>query len=211
MTKLLSEQQEKTSEKIFYQSGLKGAAVGLGLGLVATALTIRKSPDFRALSRPYQAIMAASGSAAGFLFAADKAVSKYEMDVLGYTDEDMLRELRSNRVPDEHLSTIDRSLRYLNDNRWSFIGISWAASMVGALGYSFSNKYLTTQQKVVQARMYAQAVTIAVLMASASVSMYVGDEGKTRKEQPDAQLRAVLELPDSISPKHESKMVKQSS
>ncbi|MBM6386413.1 MAG: hypothetical protein JSY10_20870 [Paenibacillus sp.] len=62
------------------------------------------------------------GSAAGFLFAADKAVSKYEMDVLGYTDEDMLRELRSNRVPDEHLSTIDRSLRYLNDNRWSFIG-----------------------------------------------------------------------------------------
>lgn len=62
------------------------------------------------------------GSTAGFLFAADKAVSKYEMDVLGYTDEDMLRELRSNRVPDEHLSTFDRSLRYLNDNRWSFIG-----------------------------------------------------------------------------------------
>lgn len=82
--------------------------------------------------------------------------------------------------------------------------------MVGALGYSFSNKYLTTQQKVVQARMYAQAVTIAVLMASATVSMYVGDEEKGRKEQPDAQLRAVLELPDSISPKHESKMVKQS-
>lgn len=83
--------------------------------------------------------------------------------------------------------------------------------MVGALGYSFSNKYLSTQQKVVQARMYAQAVTIAVLMVSASVSMYVGDDGKNRKEQPDAQLRAVLELPDSISPKHESKMVKQSS
>lgn len=83
--------------------------------------------------------------------------------------------------------------------------------MVGALGYSFSNKYLTTQQKVVQARMYAQAVTIAVLMVSATVSMYVGDDGKTRKEQPDAQLRAVLELPDSVSPKHESKMVKQSS
>lgn len=90
-------------------------------------------------------------------------------------------------------------------------GVSWAASMVGALGYSFSNKFLTTQQKVVQARMYAQAVTIAVLMASATVSIYVGDEGKTRKEQPDAQLRAVLELPDAISPKHESKMVKQSS
>ncbi|KAI9362613.1 hypothetical protein BD770DRAFT_381403 [Pilaira anomala] len=211
MTKLLSEQQEKRSEEIFYQSGLKGAVIGLGLGLAATALTARKSADFRALSRPYKAILAASTTAAGFLFASDRAVSKYENETLGYTDEDMLRELRSNRVPDEHLSTFDRSLRYLNDNRWSFIGISWAASMVGALGYSFSNKYLTTQQKVVQARMYAQAVTIAVLMASATVSMYVGDDEKSRKEQPDAQLRAVLELPDSISPKHESKMVKQSS
>lgn len=84
--------------------------------------------------------------------------------------------------------------------------------MVGALGYSFSNKYLTTQQKVVQARMYAQAVTIAVLMISAGVSVYVGDEDKKNKrELPDAQLRAVLELPHPMSPKHESKMVKQSS
>lgn len=81
--------------------------------------------------------------------------------------------------------------------------------MVGALGYSFSNKYLTTQQKLVQARMYAQAVTIAVLMASAGISIYVGDDEKSRKEQPDAQLRAVLALPDPISPKSESKMIRQ--
>ncbi|KAI7895077.1 uncharacterized protein EV154DRAFT_414052 [Mucor mucedo] len=209
--KTLSPQQEKAAEKVFFESGLKGAAIGLGLGLAATAFTIRRSPDFRALSKPMQSLMAVSTTTAGFLFASDRAVSQYENDVLGYTDEEMLANLRSDRVSDEHLSTFDRSLRYLNDNRWSFIGVSWAASMVGALGYSFSNKYLTTQQKVVQARMYAQAVTIAVLMASATVSMYVGDEGKTRKEQPDAQLRAVLELPDSISPKHESKMVKQSS
>lgn len=91
------------------------------------------------------------------------------------------------------------------------LGFSWVASMAAALGYSFSNKYLTTQQKLVQSRMYAQAVTIAVLMASAGLSIYVGDDDKHQKEQPDAQLRAVLALPDPISPKSESKMVKQSS
>lgn len=73
--------------------------------------------------------------------------------------------------------------------------------MVGALGYSFSNKYLTTQQKIVQSRMYAQAVTIAVLMASAGISVYVGEDKNKRKEQPDPQLRAVLELPDDITKK----------
>jgi hypothetical protein len=69
--------------------------------------------------------------------------------------------------------------------------------MVGALTYSFSNRFLTTQQKIVQARMYAQAVTIAVLMASAGLSVYAGDEDKHQKDEPDAQLRAVLELPHS--------------
>jgi hypothetical protein len=72
---------------------------------------------------------------------------------------------------------------------------SWVVSMAGALTYSFSNKYLSTQQKLVQARMYAQAVTIAVLMASASLSVYAKDDEKEQKDEPDAQLRAVLELP----------------
>lgn len=58
--KLLSPQQEKTADKVFYESGLKGAVIGLGLGLAATAFTIRKSPDFRALSKPMQSLMAVS-------------------------------------------------------------------------------------------------------------------------------------------------------
>lgn len=59
---------------------------------------------------------------AGFLFATDSAVTKFENDSLGYTDEEMIAQMASGRIPDEHLSSFDRSLRYLNDNRWSFIG-----------------------------------------------------------------------------------------
>jgi hypothetical protein len=58
--KQLSAEQEKTAEKIYFQSGLKGAAIGLGLGLVATAFTFRRSPEFRALSKPFQALMPTS-------------------------------------------------------------------------------------------------------------------------------------------------------
>ncbi|KAI8994742.1 hypothetical protein BDB01DRAFT_773929 [Pilobolus umbonatus] len=205
----LTAEQEKVRDQIYFNSGAKGALIGLGLGVAATVFTIRKSPQFRTLSKPIQSLMAVSTTAAGFLFASDKAVSEYENKMLGYSDETMVVDLRqrNQRIPDEKLSTVDRSLRYLNDNRWSFIGLSWLASMGGALGYSFSNKYLTTQQKIVQARMYAQAVTIAVLMISAGVSMYVGEEENNRREMPDSQLRAVLELPDT--PQHESKMVKQ--
>ncbi|KAI8988143.1 hypothetical protein BDF20DRAFT_815669 [Mycotypha africana] len=207
----LTPEQQKTRDSIFYQSGIKGALIGLGIGAAATALVVRKSAEFRALSRPMQSIMAASTTTAGFLFASDRAVTAYENNVLGYTDELLVEQLERRRTPDENLSTIDRSLRYLNDNRWSFIvGLSWAVSMAGALGYSFSNRYLTTQQKIVQARMYAQAVTIAVLMASAGLSIYVGDDKNQKtKDVPDAQLSAILALPDQ--PKQESKVVKQDS
>jgi hypothetical protein len=58
--KQLTPQQEKAADKIYFQSGIKGAAIGLGLGLAATVFTFRRSPEFRALSRPLQSIMAAS-------------------------------------------------------------------------------------------------------------------------------------------------------
>jgi hypothetical protein len=57
MSKNLTPEQQKLSEKIYYESGLKGAAIGLGLGVAATLFTIRRSPEFRALSRPLQSIM----------------------------------------------------------------------------------------------------------------------------------------------------------
>ena len=67
--------------------------------------------------------------------------------------------------------------------------------MVACLAHTFSNPYLNTQQKLVQARMYSQAATVVVLMASAAVSIYVGEDEKQLVDQPDDELRAVLNLP----------------
>lgn len=60
--KNLTAEQEKTSERIMIESGLKGAAIGLGIGAVATVLTFRRSPEFRALSRPLQSLMTVSSN-----------------------------------------------------------------------------------------------------------------------------------------------------
>lgn len=60
MSKNLSPAQEKEREGIYFSSGIKGAFIGLGLGAVATVLTFRRSPEFRALGRPMQSILTAS-------------------------------------------------------------------------------------------------------------------------------------------------------
>ncbi|ORY99719.1 hypothetical protein BCR42DRAFT_202900 [Absidia repens] len=122
-------------------------------------------------------------------------------------DEEMYMDLQNARLNENKnneikaMGSFDKALVYLNDNRWSVIGCTWALSMVAALGFSFSNRYLSTQQKLVQARMYAQAATIGVLMASAGLSVYLGDDDEEHKRKlrnaPDAQLLAVLQMPDN--------------
>lgn len=58
--KNLTAEQERTSDRIMIESGLKGAAIGLGIGAIATVMTFRRSPEFRALSRPLQSLMTVS-------------------------------------------------------------------------------------------------------------------------------------------------------
>ncbi|KAG2223006.1 hypothetical protein INT45_012305, partial [Circinella minor] len=192
----LSKEQQNESEHLARISGLKGAAIGVGIGAVAALMTYRRSPHFRALKLPAQAILPGSAGAAGYLFAADKTATQYANKKLGYIDDDIIRDLESHAPSGDALDTKQKILRSLNKNRWQIIGGSWALSMVGSLGYTFSNRYLTTQQKLVQARMYAQAATIAVLLASAAINVYSGDEDRNdREDEPDEELRAVLNLP----------------
>lgn len=62
------------------------------------------------------------------------------------------------------------------ENRYPIVGTSWVLSMGLALGLVGRNPYLSTQQKLVQARVYAQSLTVAVLIATAIFE--VGDRGK---------------------------------
>ena len=64
--------------------------------------------------------------------------------------------------------------------RYKIVGGSWLASMVAAFAIVNRNKYLTGPQKLVQARVYAQFLTLGVLVASAAfeISDSKNDEGK---------------------------------
>jgi hypothetical protein len=59
---------------------------------------------------------------------------------------------------------------------------SWVASMGLAFGMVSRNKYLTGAQKLVQARVYAQGLTLAVLVASAAFEVGDASKGKGRWE-----------------------------
>jgi hypothetical protein len=59
---------------------------------------------------------------------------------------------------------------------------SWVASMGIAFSLVARNKYLTGAQKLVQARVYAQALTLGVLIATAALEVGDANKGKGRWE-----------------------------
>ncbi len=58
-------------------------------------------------------------------------------------------------------------MEFGKENRYKIVGVSWVASMAVALTIVGKSPYLSTAQKLVQARVYAQGLTLAVLVATA--------------------------------------------
>jgi hypothetical protein len=68
------------------------------------------------------------------------------------------------------------------EHRYPIVTASWVASMGIALGLVGKNPYLTRAQKLVQARVYAQGLTLAVLIATAAFEVGDASKGKGRWE-----------------------------
>jgi hypothetical protein len=78
------------------------------------------------------------------------------------------------------MSWTERAMDFGRKERYKIVGGSWLASMITAFAIVNRNKYLTGPQKLVQARVYAQFLTLGVLVASAAfeISDSKNDEGK---------------------------------
>lgn len=73
-------------------------------------------------------------------------------------------------------SSFQKIMDWGKENRYPIVGGSWVASMIIALGLVGRSPHLSTQQKIVQARVYAQGLTLAVVVATAAFE--IGDKGK---------------------------------
>jgi hypothetical protein len=98
-------------------------------------------------------------------------------------------------------STKEKTMAFLSDNRYSIVFGSWVASMGTALGLVGRNPYLTTQQKLVQARVYAQGLTIAVVIISLAFETSDSATGKGRWE--------TVKILDPQDPTHQHVIEKQ--
>lgn len=136
-------------------------------------------PAFSRLTLPLKAFFITSTTTAYLIISADRASRQYEKSK--WTSPDQFEEIRHSKGSNLHRSTYQQIVGWARDNRYKIVGVSWVASMAISLGLTFQNRYLTFPQKLVQARMYAQGLTLAVLMASAG--LYTLDDGMSDAER----------------------------
>ena len=147
----------------------------MGVGLVGVYGASRRFHLIRHLTLPMKAFLVTSTGTFAAIIAADRSSRSFQS---AQHPEEQYREAyhRQRLELEANKSSYDRAMDWGRENRYSIVGASWLASMATALGLVSRNKYLTGAQKLVQARVYAQGLTLAVLIATAAFE--IGDRKK---------------------------------
>lgn len=179
--KILSKEEEQAHYDATVKGGLKGGVVGLLVGSAAVYAAHKRFPTFNQLTIPMKTFLATSSGTFAAIIQADRASRQFEWD----RDPQRLYKDRATReleAMEQTKSEWERWKDWGRENRYSIVGVSWLASMAIALGLVGRNPYLSKAQKLVQARVYAQGLTVAVLIATAAFEMGDRNQGKGRWE-----------------------------
>ncbi|KAL1913612.1 Replication factor C, subunit RFC4 [Sporothrix stenoceras] len=179
--KVITKEEEKAHYDAVLRGGAVGGATGLALGLAGVTLASRRYAGFRNLTLPFRAFLVSSSATFGAIIVAERnsiAFARSNDPMYGYKDESQraLSQMRSGE------SSKAKLLDWARENRYSIVVSSWAASLGIAMALVGRNKYLTTAQKIVQARVYAQGLTLAIILATATLEMSDAKKGKGRWE-----------------------------
>ncbi|KAK6329874.1 hypothetical protein TWF718_003303 [Orbilia javanica] len=189
--KILTKEEEDAHYAATVKGGLKGGAYGLGIGLASAFLLNHRYPFFRNLTLPLKAFFVSSSATFALIVAAENSSRQFEINRLkaNITYQDRTAAiLAANRA---NMSQQERFMDWGRENRYKIVGASWVASMAGSLALVYRDRYLTRAQKLVQARVYAQGLTLLVLLASAAFEISDARSGKRRD---------IIMVPDPADP-----------
>ncbi|KAK5311470.1 Replication factor C, subunit RFC4 [Exophiala xenobiotica] len=166
--KLLTKEQEQQHYKETLKGGTLGGFGGLGLGTAGVLFASRRYAFFRGLTLPLRAFLITSAGTFGGIIAADSWSRAYEKANNPKDVEFKERQKEKQAEANEGKTFTERAMEFGRQERYKIVAGSWIASMIAAFSLVNRNKYLSGQQKLVQARVYAQFLTLGVLVASAA-------------------------------------------
>lgn len=178
--KVLTKEEEAAHYGAVIRGGLIGGSIGLAIGATGVIYCSRRYPTFRGLTLPFRTFLVTSTGTFGAIVQADRsgvAFQKAKDPMAKYRDGSQ----RAQEIMRENESAYERFMSYGRENRYSIVCASWLASLAVAFAL-VSRAPMSTPQKIVQARVYAQGLTLAVLIVSAAFEMHDAKNSKGRWE-----------------------------
>ncbi|KAM0715675.1 hypothetical protein Q7P37_009174 [Cladosporium fusiforme] len=187
--KLLTPEDESKFYAATVKGGTIGGLVGLAAGTAGVYGAAKRYQLIRNLTLPFKVFLAVSTGSFAAIIAADRSGRAYE--ATQHPDrqyhnarQDALLAIEAQRTGSE------KAMVWAHENRYSIIFGSWVASMGTAFAL-VSRSPMNTAQKLVQARVYAQGLTMAVVIASLAL------EGADMKKARDGSVvKEVRKLTD---------------
>ncbi|WPK27020.1 hypothetical protein PUMCH_004391 [Australozyma saopauloensis] len=178
--KIIDDEERNAHWNHVLKEGLKGCAVGMGLAALLVAGVKKRYPQqYMRYNASVKAAMWAMPTISVGAFFADEGSVKFDEQM--YRGDFIEKAKKEKQAQWEQLSGTDKVLTFANDHKYKIIIGSWAASLWGSWHIVNRDKYMTTAQKAVQARVYAQAITVVLLLGTIFLSMH---EKKLEESRP---------------------------
>jgi len=165
--KILTKEEEDAHYRAVVKDGVIGGVIGLALGTAGVWAASRRWAGFRSLTVPFKVFLVTSSATAFSVIRAEQTSIHFGLSQApdrtrghAHRVEQMMEEI------DAAKPAWKRARDWAAEHRYGIVGVSWVASMALALGLVRRNPHLTGKQKLVQSRVYAQGLTVAVLLAS---------------------------------------------
>ncbi|KAJ6120577.1 hypothetical protein N7523_004857 [Penicillium sp. IBT 18751x] len=198
--KLLTKEEENNHYRAVVKGGTIGGLAGLAAGAAGVMLASRRFHTIRNLTMPMKAFLTTSSGTFVGIIAADHASRDFETQ---QNAQKLWYENREERLRAEEtrgLSFTERTVAFARREKYKIIGATWIASIVGSFMLVNRNPFLSSSQKIVQARVYAQGLTLGVLCASAAFEISDQRRGRgildaKKEKNKDQKQEAVDETP----------------
>jgi hypothetical protein len=180
--KVLTKEEEAAHYNATIKGGAIGGVIGTAIGAAAIVGASRRFHSFRSLTVPFRAFLGASTGTFAAVIAADRASAAYDIEHNPEKKKEIERERNREHELTAGKTNLQRAKDWAEENRYPIIFGFWVLSMGGSFYLVNRNPYLSGSQKLVQARMYAQGATLAVLLASFAFEANDAGKGKGRWE-----------------------------
>lgn len=168
--KILDDEEKNAHWNAVLYEGIKGTIVGVGLAAGLVAYVKKRHPiPYKGFNTSIKTCMWAMPTISMGAFFADEGSVKFDEET---HRSEYLQRIEAEKLQRwEKLSPSDKAFHVVNDNKYKLIIGAWGASLWGSWTLVNKDKYMTTAQKAVQARVYAQAITVVLLLGTILLSM----------------------------------------